>query len=54
MDKNDILNTIKELAKSQGFYGRLLRDIEYDPTILDNLENQKFEDSLDLILFLEC
>lgn len=54
MDRNKIMETIQDLAKSQGFYGRLLRNITLDPTILDTLEQQNFKDSLDLILFLEC
>ena len=53
MDKNEILGIIMDLAQSQGFYGRLLRDIQENPEILEQLENQHFEKSLDLILYLE-
>ena len=53
MNKEQILNTIKSLSHSQGFYSRLLRDIENDENILNELEKQKFNDSLDLVLFLE-
>ena len=54
MTKDEILNTIKSLAMSQGFYGRLLRDINDNPEILDRLEEQNFQKPLDLVLFLEC
>lgn len=54
MKRNEILETIQNLAKSQGLYGRILREINTDPTILDELEKQNFKDSLDLILFIEC
>ena len=53
MDRTRILELIKSLAKSQGFYGRLLRDIQENPEILDHLEQQTFNDDLDLILYLE-
>jgi len=54
MDKNRILEIIKGLAKSQGFYGRLLKYIEENPKYLDHLEQQNFKEPLDLILYLEC
>jgi len=62
MKMQEILNTIKELARSQGFYGRLLESIlelrRYDPEgyedLVEELEKQNFQDKLDLILFLEC
>lgn len=60
MNKNDILNVIIDLSYSQGFYGRLLRVIREEETelgyssILDELESQNFNDSLDMILYLEC
>ena len=53
MDRTRILELIKGLAKSQGFYGRLLKNIQENPEILDYLEQQKFKDDLDLILYLE-
>ena len=52
MKRERILEIISDLSNSQGLYGRLLRDIELDPTILDILEEQNFKDSLDLILFI--
>ena len=53
MTREEILENIKMLAKSQGYYGRLLREIEEDETILDTLEGQNFNDVVDMVLFLE-
>ena len=38
MDKQEILETLQILAKSQGFYRRLLFNINENPKILDILE----------------
>lgn len=62
MDRNDILNVFAEFAQSQGFYGRLLRDLmemkEYEPEsyeeVMTSLEEQNFKTPLDLILYIEC
>lgn len=51
MKRDKILETFKSLAKSQGFYGRLLDNITEEE--LDYLEEQKFKDAVDLILFIE-
>lgn len=53
MNKQEILETLQTLAKSQGFYRRLLFNINENPEILDILEQQKFKDALDLVFFLE-
>ena len=61
MKMNDILNAIRELASSQGFYGRLYRDLtelqqndlEQYNSIKEELESQNFHDTLDLIIYLE-
>ena len=61
MKMNDILNAIRELASSQGFYGRLYRDLtelkendlEQYNSIKEKLESQNFHDTLDLIIYLE-
>ncbi len=51
--------TIVDLMHSQGFYGRLYRavnemdDIDYS-TLYSELENQHFNDTLDVVLWLEC
>ena len=54
MSKAQILATIRSLAKSQGFYCRVLEEIQNDPAILDKLEAKNFKDELDMILFFEC
>lgn len=61
MKMKEILNTIKDLASSQGSYGRLFEDLkqlqESDPEEYERLaedwEKEGFETTLDLILFLE-
>lgn len=56
MNKNKILENIRILAASQGFYGRLYQSImesNEKENILQYLENQNFTDAIDLILFLE-
>ena len=53
MTREEILENIKMLAKSQGFYGRVLRAIEEDDSIIDTLEEQNFKDVIDLVLYLE-
>jgi hypothetical protein len=60
MNKNDILDAIKSLAMLQGFYGRLLRDIQSEidefgeSDLLNHLEAQNFNDTLDIVFYLEC
>lgn len=57
MKREQILNLFRSLAMSQGFYGRLLRDIDENPEwgdeYLTNLEAQNFGSDLDLILYVE-
>lgn len=57
MDREQILGVFRNLACSQGFYGRLLRDIyedeEWGNNYLNHLEEQNFSTELDLILFIE-
>lgn len=56
-----ILDLIRSLACSQGFYGRLYRDListrNNDPdrwaNIVEELESQNFTDDLSVILYLE-
>ena len=58
MNRQQILDAFRSLAKGQGFYGRLLEYInsmdegERD-TYLLNLERQNFKDAVDLALYLE-
>lgn len=53
MNKEQILDVIKSLAKSQGFYGRLLEHINDEPSYLDFLEKQNFVDVVDFVLYIE-
>ena len=51
--------TIVDLMNSQGFYGRLYRAVnEMDDTdykaLYNQLANQHFNDTLDVVLWLEC
>lgn len=51
MDREQILDVFRSLACSQGFYGRLLRDLTEED--LDYLVSKNFRSDLDLILFIE-
>lgn len=51
MKRDEILELFRSLSRSQGFYGRLLQEITDEQ--LDYLEEQKFKDPVELILFLE-
>lgn len=53
MNAEQILDVIKSLSLSQGFYGRLLRTIDECPDVLDDLVAQNFGSELDLILYIE-
>lgn len=58
----EVIDVIKRLSYSQGFYDRLLKQIlyfkEYEPDIFDefkrNVEAQRFMDPTDVALFFEC
>ena len=59
MNRSEILHTIKQLAQSQGYYSRLLNNIneldnDQQDELFSYLEEQKFNDPLDLVLFFEC
>lgn len=58
MKRTEIIECIKKLAASQGFYGRLLQaisDMDNDDreTLFTRLEAQGFADPVDLIMYLE-
>lgn len=58
MGREELLKLIKDLAKSQGFYGRLLQQImglddEAQNDFWDYLEEKNFKDGVDFILFIE-
>lgn len=51
------VNTIKALALSQGFYGRILQRVnEMDAGEIERLKNTlpQFNDSLDVVFYFEC
>ena len=60
-DFNDVLNVLDELSHSQGFYGRLLRDIyelmEYEPERFDmfveEIESANFRSPFDIVMYFE-
>lgn len=59
MSGEQAIAVIRNLASSQGFYGRLLNTIEnFTDEEMEEwneiIENQEFTDDLDLILWLEC
>lgn len=62
MGRKQILDTIKDLSRSQGLYGRIYEAImslkEADPKqydlFMDHLVNQQFSDPVDLTLFFEA
>ena len=58
---NDVIDIINTLSHSQGFYGRLLRDIyelkKYEPEMfamfVDEIESQNFTNTLDIVMYFE-
>ena len=58
MNKEQIMNTLKSLAQSQGFYGRIVNELESlseanRDMYLEGLEKQNFKDAVDLVIFME-
>lgn len=61
MDRENILALIKDLAKSQGYYGRMLAELEElevnDPSYYEDVmtawETQRFNDPIDFIMYME-
>lgn len=58
MEKQEILQALKRLSYSQGFYGRVLRDIQTEEPeareeILQQLESQQFKDMVELCEYLD-
>lgn len=49
----DIREMISQLAKSQGFYGRLLAHLDANPEMYEELEALGINDPVDLIMALE-
>ena len=58
MNKEQILNAIRSLAASQGFYGRLYNALtngsEQAEEFLATMEEQNFGDVVDMVMWLEC
>ena len=58
MKKNEILAAIRSLSMSQGFYGRLYQFLtngnDEAEEYLNKLEEQKFNDVVDLVMYIEC
>lgn len=53
MNKQEILDAVSSLAKSQGFYGRLLLELNEKEEMLNYLVDQNFKDVVDMVMFLE-
>lgn len=53
MTKTEIIEVIKGLAGSQGFYSRLYEHLKEDENLLDFIARQNIKDTVDLVLFLE-
>ena len=61
MKMKEIKETIKLLASSQGFYGRLLASIETMEEmfpqdyaeLVEELESQNFENAVDLVMYFD-
>ena len=49
-----VIGWIHDLSYSNGFYGRLEKQIQEDRDLLRYLGNQDFDDILDMVMFLEC
>ena len=60
-DVEKVIEVVQMLSHSQGFYGRLLEEInyikEYEPekfeTFKEIIEEQEFKDPVDVVLFFE-
>jgi hypothetical protein len=58
---DDVIDIIDTLSHSQGFYGRLLRDIyelkRYEPEMfamfVNEIESQNFTNTLDIVMYFE-
>lgn len=61
MNRDEIMDTIKMLASSQGFYSRMYSSLcemrDNDPDEFDRnmtiLEEQNFDDAVDMVMFFE-
>ena len=59
MKREEMMETSKTLASSQGLYSRLYRDLmaldedKYNE-VMTELESQNFQNAVDLIMYIEC
>lgn len=53
MGREEILAAVRNLAMSQGSYGRLLERLENNDELLDTLVEQNFNDVVDMVMWLE-
>lgn len=61
MKREKIMETFRQLAKSQGSYGRLYENLKYLKTespsdynkYMEQLEGENFKDAVDLVIWLE-
>ena len=51
--KQQIINWCKELSSTQGFYGRLLNELQTNHKRLEELANINFNDIVDFIMYME-
>lgn len=58
MNRQEILSSIQSLSMSQGFYGKLYQFLtngnDEAEEYLNKLEEQKFNDVVDLVMYIEC
>ena len=54
MTREEIRQTFEQLARSQGYYGRVLKTIdESEDDILGSLEEVGFNDPVELVMYME-
>ena len=57
MNREEILSSIRSLSMSQGFYGRLYQFLtsgsDEAEEYMDKLEEQKFKNPVDLVMYIE-
>ena len=57
MSREEILSTIKNLSRSQGSYGRMYQFLtsgsDEAEDMLQDLEDQCFKDTIDMVMYLE-
>ena len=57
MSREEILSTIKNLSRSQGSYGRMYQFLtsgsDEAEDMLQDLEDQCFTDTIDMVMYLE-